>query len=71
MDINLLIALASFLTGLFFFFGYIFYTIQVYDQNRKYLFLAITYLIGSFFFLLYGIFALYRAIKYPSKVLNI
>jgi O-antigen/teichoic acid export membrane protein len=64
MNINLLIGIVTLLAAIFFFAAYGITVIQTYEQNRKYLYLSIIYFIGSFFFLLYGIFVFYRAIKY-------
>lgn len=63
MNIELLIAISVFLTAVFFFAGYTADALRIYNTGGNYLYIAILYVIGSFFFLLYSVFLLYKAIS--------
>ena len=62
----LLIGVTTLLAALFFFVGYGITIIQAYQQKSKFLYLSVIYFIGSFFFLLYGIFIMFQSVKRTS-----
>lgn len=64
MNVNVWIGLATLIASTFFLAGYIILAIQAYEYNTGF-YVSMLYLIGAFFFFLYGLLVMYRAIKYP------
>lgn len=65
MNVNLWVGLATLLSATFFLAGYLILVLYTYEHNKNGLYVSILYLIGAFFFFLYGVFVMYRAAKYP------